>query len=152
VGFARHDMASTLTILAGTRARRRCRRFDSLKCVCFLWWGKCLCAQPVYGRWCAHSNVLTFTRLSSVTEGFELCRRSGQKLTLKPSFLRLADMIAQKRQHPYPTVMGWQSCRLSFASPRASIMCIRGSRSSFHRPIYGSDITLATYEGRISSV
>jgi len=28
----------------------------------------------------------------------------------------------------------------------------RGNRSSFHRPIYGSDITVATYEGRIPSV
>ena len=64
-------------------------------------------------------------------------------------YKRLADMIAQKRQHPYPAVMGWLRCRLSFASLRASIMCIRGSRSSFHR---GSDITLATSEGRVPSV
>ena len=61
-------------------------------------------------------------------------------------YKRLADMIAQKRQHPYPVVMGWLRCRLSFASLRASIMCIRGSRSSFHHPVYGSDITLATSE------
>ena len=134
-------------------------------------------------------------------------------------YKRLADMIAQKRQQPYPAVMGWLRCRLSFASLRAeaetacqkwggsafikwglftfilnrplvfnmffvttsnfgglspplsksgglkpplppqvlclcraSIMCIRGSRSSFHRPIYGSDITLATSEGRIPSI
>ena len=67
-------------------------------------------------------------------------------------YKRLADMIAQKRQHPYPAVMGWLRCRLSFASLRASIMCIRGSRSSFHRPVYGSDITLATSEGRVPSL
>ena len=66
-------------------------------------------------------------------------------------YKRLADMIAQKRQHPYPDVMGWLRCRLSFASIRSSIMCIRGSRSSFHRPIYGSDITLATSEGQVPS-
>ena len=65
---------------------------------------------------------------------------------------RLADMIAQNRQHPYPAVMGWLMCRLSFASLRASIMCIRGSRSSLHRLVYGSDITLATSEGRVPSV
>ena len=67
-------------------------------------------------------------------------------------YKRLADMIAQKRQHPYPVVMGWLRCRLSFASLRASIMCIRGSRSSFHHPVYGSDITLATSEGRVPSI
>ena len=67
-------------------------------------------------------------------------------------YKRLADMISQKRQHPYPTVMGWLRCRLSFVSLRSSIMCIRGSRSSRHRPVYGSDITLATSEGRVPSI
>ena len=40
-------------------------------------------------------------------------------------YKRLGDLIAQKRQKPYATVMGWLRCRLSFASLRASIMCIR---------------------------
>ena len=30
--------------------------------------------------------LFVFTQLSSVTEGFKLCWRTGQKLTLKPSF------------------------------------------------------------------
>ena len=63
-------------------------------------------------------------------------------------YKRLADMIAQKRQHPY-SVMGWLRCRLSFASLRSSIMCIRGSRSSLYRPIYSSDISLASSEGHV---
>lgn len=73
----------------------------------------------------------------------------GQEATT--FYKRLASMISQKRQHPYPTVMGWLRCRLSFAALRSAIMCIRGSRSSFHRPIRGGDvdITLATSEGRI---
>ena len=66
-------------------------------------------------------------------------------------YKRLADMLSQKRQHPYPTVMGWLRCRLSFASLRSSIMCIRGSRSSLHRP-YGTDITLAASEGRVPAL
>ena len=40
-------------------------------------------------------------------------------------YRRLGDMITQKRQHPYPKIMGWLRCQLSFASIRASIMCIR---------------------------
>ena len=67
-------------------------------------------------------------------------------------YKRLADMLSQKRQHPYPTVMGWLRCRLSFASLRSSIMCIRGSRSSLHRPSYGTDITLAASEGRVPAL
>ena len=66
-------------------------------------------------------------------------------------YKRLADLLSQRRQQTYSTVMGWLRCRISFASLRASIMCIRGSRSSLHRPIYGSDITLATSEGRVPS-
>ena len=67
-------------------------------------------------------------------------------------YKRLADMLSQKRQHPYPTVMGWLRCRLSFASLRSSIMCIRGCRSSLHRPSYGTDITLAASEGRVPAL
>ena len=64
-------------------------------------------------------------------------------------YKRLADMIAQKRQHPYPMVMGWLRCRLSFASIRSAIMCIRGSRSSLHRPVYMDNISLASQEGHV---
>jgi len=34
-----------------------------------------------------HTALLVFTQLSSVTEGFKLCWRTGQKLILKPFFL-----------------------------------------------------------------
>jgi len=64
-------------------------------------------------------------------------------------YRRLADLIAQKRQHPYSRVMGWLRCRLSFASIRSSIMCIRGSRLSLHRPVYMDNITLASQEGHV---
>ena len=64
---------------------------------------------------------------------------------------RLADMIVQRRQYSYPAMMGWLRCRLSFASLRASIKCIGGTRSSFHRPVYGSGITLAASDWRIPS-
>ena len=69
-------------------------------------------------------------------------------------YKRLADMLTQKRQQPYSTVIGWLRCRLSFTSIRASIMCIRGSRSSHHHPIIAADsnISLATSEGQIPSM
>ena len=64
-------------------------------------------------------------------------------------FKRLADMIAKKRKQHYSIVIGWLRCRISFASLRSAIMCIRGSRSSYHQPIHDSHITLATSEARI---
>lgn len=62
-------------------------------------------------------------------------------------YKRLADMIAQKENKNYSTVMNWLRCRLSFATLRSAIMCIRGSRSSRHRPMLETDIALATSEG-----
>ena len=64
-------------------------------------------------------------------------------------YKRLADMITGKQQKPYSTVMGWLRCRLSFATLRSAIMCVRGSRSSRHRPISVLGITLATAEGNV---
>ena len=43
-------------------------------------------------------------------------------------------MLSEKRDVPYSTMIGWVRCRLSFALLRASIMSIRGARSSRHRP------------------
>ena len=57
-------------------------------------------------------------------------------------YKRLADKIASKEGKTFPTVMGWLRCRLSFAILRSAILCIRGSRSSRHRPT--RDIALAT--------
>ena len=64
-------------------------------------------------------------------------------------YKRLADMLAWKQQTPYPVVISWIRCKLSFAAVRSSIMCIRGTRSSINRPLRDADITLATSEGGI---
>ena len=66
-------------------------------------------------------------------------------------YKRLADTIARKEDKPYPTIMAWIRCRLSFAILRSAILCIRGSRSRRHRFVCESDITLAMSEGRVPS-
>ena len=66
-------------------------------------------------------------------------------------YKRLADKTANKHETPYPKVMGWLHCHLSFAILRSAILCIRGSRSSYHRPIHELNIALATSEGHIPS-
>ena len=52
-------------------------------------------------------------------------------------YKRLASMLALKREQPYSTV-SWLRCRLSFALLRSAVICVRGSRSSFHHPIRDS--------------
>ena len=54
-------------------------------------------------------------------------------------YKRLADMLSNRREVPYSTLMGWLRCKLSFAILRSAVMCIRGSRSSWHHPI--KDVT-----------
>ena len=54
----------------------------------------------------------------------------------------LADMLALKQRTPYSVVIHWLRCKLSFAAVRSSIMCIRGARSSFNRPLRDTDILL----------
>ena len=66
-------------------------------------------------------------------------------------YRRLADGISLKEQKKYSVIMGWIRCRLSFAILRSAILCIRGSRSSRHRPVHELNISLAASEGRVPS-
>ena len=66
------------------------------------------------------------------------------------TYRRLAALISTKRDEPYSTTMGWIQCRLSF-SLRASIMCLRGARSSvghLSRQLE-APINLISSEGRV---
>ena len=49
-------------------------------------------------------------------------------------YKRLSSMLSEKRDVPYNTMIGWIRCQLSFALLRASIIAIRGPRSSRNRP------------------
>ena len=65
-------------------------------------------------------------------------------------FKRLASMLAAKHQKPYAHVLGWIRCRLSFSLLRSSIVCLRGARSAYHRPIHSfHSVDLALAEGRV---
>ena len=65
-------------------------------------------------------------------------------------YKRIASLIADKHGKPYSKTINWLRCRLSFSLLRSAIMCLRGSRSSFHNPINSLDgeVDLAVAEGR----
>ena len=48
---------------------------------------------------------------------------------------RLCGMLAHLDSTHYAQTVWYVHCRLSFALLRASIMCLRGSRSAYHRPV-----------------
>ena len=87
----------------------------------------------------------TFTPLVMSTTG-------GMGRAATTFYKRLASMISDKRDVPYSKAINWIRCRLSFALLRASIMSIRGARSSQHRPASESiqgPIDLQLAEGHI---
>ena len=67
-------------------------------------------------------------------------------------YRRLAALISEKQQQSYGMTMGWIRCCLSFSLLRSAITCLRGSRSSYHRPASPSDlpIDVITREVRVS--
>ena len=67
-------------------------------------------------------------------------------------YKRIASLIAEKRDQPYSRTLFWLRCKLSFSLLRSAIMCIRGSRSSYHHPsrTSGEAIDLICSESRIA--
>ena len=64
-------------------------------------------------------------------------------------YKRLANLLSRKQEKPYSMVMGWLRFRLSFAILRSALLCVRGTRSSFGRPVSEEDLTLAFTEGQV---
>ena len=66
-------------------------------------------------------------------------------------YKRLADLLVTHWGQPYSSTIHWLRCRLSFALLRSAILCIRGSRSSVHRPVKGPlDLSVVLVESRLT--
>ena len=64
----------------------------------------------------------------------------------------LADLLATYWGQEYSQTINWLKCRLSFALLRCAIMCIRGSRSSTHRPVLGPlDLSVVLAESKLTN-
>ena len=65
-------------------------------------------------------------------------------------YSRLASMLSEKRRMPYSKTVEWVRCKLSFALLRMSILCVRGSRSTYcHTNTATHAIDVQVAEGRI---
>ena len=85
----------------------------------------------------------TFSPLVFSTSG-------GMGATANVVYKRLTSMLAEKQDQPYSRSIQWIRCRLCFSLLRSAIMCLRGSRSTYHHPAGPDNIELASSEGRIS--
>ena len=80
-----------------------------------------------YGERIVNVDRGSFTPLVFTTDG--CCAPECQRF-----LSRLCGKLADKDSRPYSQTISFVRGRLSFALLRAAIMCLRGSRSSYHRP------------------
>ena len=67
-------------------------------------------------------------------------------------FKRLASLIADKQEQPYSKTLFRLCCKVSFSLLRSAIMCLHGSRSSYHRPqhLFDTSIDLAISDSKVN--
>ena len=87
----------------------------------------------------------TFTPLVLSTTG-------GMGRAATTFYKRLAAMLSEKRDVPYSKMIGWIRCRMSFSLVRASVMSIRGARSSATKGALHEPIELQAAEGQLQIV
>eukprot|EP00731_Ephydatia_muelleri_P026050 Em0018g150a len=80
------------------------------------------------------------------------CKEGGLGSTATVVFKRLASLIADKQELPYCKILFWLRCKLSFSLLRSAVMCLRGSRSTYHRPqhLFESSIDLAIADSKVN--
>ena len=97
--------------------------------------------KRVYGQRVLEIEHGVFTPLVLSTTG-------GMGREAQTFYKRLADLLSNKLDVPYSSLMGWLRCKLSFEILRSAVMCIRGSSSSRHHAIRDAcDIALSCSEG-----
>ena len=65
-------------------------------------------------------------------------------------YKRIATLIFEKRGHPYSHVLRWLRCHLCFSLLCSAVMCLQGSRSTYHRHnLIDPSINLACSESRL---
>ena len=67
-------------------------------------------------------------------------------------FKCLVSLVSEHRSSPYSQILNWIRCCICFSLLRLSITCLRGARSSYHRPINSlKSLDHALSDGRVSS-
>ena len=64
-------------------------------------------------------------------------------------YKRLANLLTEKLDLSYGEVMGWISCKLSFALVRSVIMCIRRAHSRLHSPVFDAPLDVQVAEAHL---
>ena len=79
------------------------------------------------------------------------CSAGGMAPECHLFFKKLASMIADHRKENYSIVSSWVKTKLSFALLRSTVLCIRGTRHPFYKPLIADtgDIRYEVHCGNI---
>ena len=73
----------------------------------------------------------------------------GLRPTANVVYKRIALMIAEKYHKDYSKTLHWMRCKLGYSLLRSAITCLRGSRSTIHKPAVSIDnIDIACHESQ----
>ena len=96
------------------------------------------CATPISSTYRKHENekrrhyeerILQVERASF--SPLVLSATGGMAPVATTFYCRIASMLSEKQHTPYSKTMQWIRCKLSFGLLRSTILCIRGSRSTY---------------------
>ena len=75
----------------------------------------------------------------------------GMGVAAEIFYKRLASLISERKKQQYGATMAWIHCCISFSLFQLAVMCIRGSRPSYHHPTNPTclPVDLVATEGRI---
>ena len=102
-------------------------------------------------RWQYDERIRTVEHGSLTLLVFTTAGGMGQSATTFYKFL--ASLISDRCTKSYSHVFNWIRCQLSFSLLRSAVLCLRGARSSLHRPVFSSvtSLDLATMEGKLDT-
>ena len=75
----------------------------------------------------------------------------GMRKAATVMYRHLTNLLSDKWNSPYSSIMGWLRCSLSFSLLRSSLMCLRGSRSSSGSLGVPAAVDLVVAEGRLAT-
>ena len=55
-------------------------------------------------------------------------------------YKRLTCLLSEKSETNYSSTMNWLRCTITFFLLHSAVQCIRGARSAFHRPDFGTHV------------
>ena len=116
-------------------------------------------AVPRKSRYFVHSVSTRVQRFSKILHALRQKRKFWSRVNYQETFahtrIRFGHVrarVAEKRHQTYSKTISWLRCSIGFSLVRSAVMCLRGSRSSFHHPTSDVHMDVAISESRVPMI